>query len=61
MNRWHLMLQHLLGQPLPELPALPGRMHVAKPDDGHDRQRESYSRAAAFTAAVAPGWRGWRP
>jgi hypothetical protein len=64
-DRWHLTVAALLGEPLPELPLVPPERchrHAAlPPDDGRDHRMQSYAKAAQFVAALAPGWRGWRP
>ncbi len=60
-DRWTLMLLALAGKPMPKLPRIRGRVHKAPEGEAIDQRRKSYERAAAFTATVAPGWRGWRP
>jgi hypothetical protein len=53
---------YLLGEPMPELPAIPGRVHQAPPADGHDTghpREHSLDRALQFAAAVADR-RHWR-
>lgn len=62
LGRWGLMLRGLLGEALPALPELPGRVHRAPPpperDAGHPREA-SLCRALALAAGIADR-RHWR-
>lgn len=44
-DRWQLTLAALQGQPWPELPPLPGRLHVA-----HDEPLADHERAALLAS-----------
>ena len=56
VNRWHLTLLALAGQPLPPLPPVPAERchrHVAPAPTGRDDRLQSYARACAAVARLA--------
>lgn len=59
-DRWPVVVAALLGQPLPPLPDLPGRVY-RKPWGGRDRLAEQWDALEQRTTGYAPGWKAMRP
>ena len=52
-DRFDLMVSTLTGEPLPEPPPLPGRVHRAPIPDGRDPLAEQHD---ALEVRLPPGW-----
>lgn len=54
-DRWHLTLAALLGEPLPELPDMPGRKHTAPPER-RDAVAAAWEKLHRRTSGASSAW-----
>ncbi|MDP1647419.1 MAG: hypothetical protein Q8M01_04360 [Rubrivivax sp.] len=61
IDRWAWTLAALQGEPLPPLPALPGRRHVCRDSPDTDKPPPPEKWDVRTTPRFRPGWRAARP